>query len=228
MAVIEVCCPDMAAVRRAVECRADRIELCRNLELDGLTPSREEIRQAVAECHAAGVKVHVLIRSREGGFVYGADEVRQMSDEIRMALEEGADGVVIGALTEEGDVDMPVCRGWIETARACASASGSVRPLGITFHRAFDVCRDVRHALEDIIALGCDRLLTSGHASSAFEGMPVLAELVKASAGRLKILAGAGVSAENYRQIMAGTGVGEVHGSFRGGIPEREETHNNI
>ncbi len=222
MAVIEVCCPDMSAVRRAIGCRADRIELCRNLELDGLTPSREDMRQAVAECHAAGVKVHVLIRSRDGDFVYNADEVRQMADEIRVALEEGADGVVIGALTKEGEVDMPVCRGWIEAARAFTAASGSVRPLGIIFHRAFDVCRDMRQALEDIIALGCDRLLTSGHASSAFEGMPVLAELVKASDGRLKILAGAGVSAENYRQIMDMTGVGEVHGSFRGGIPVRD------
>ncbi len=222
--LIEVCCPDIPAVQRAIEGGADRIELCRALELDGLTPAREDIRTAVSLCHQAGVKVHVLIRSREGDFVYSTkEEACRMADEITMALDEGADGVVIGALTPEGDIDNELCRRWVETALSHPRVkSGELRELGITFHRAFDVCRNPMDAVEDIIALGCNRLLTSGQAPSAVEGIPLLARLVQATAGRLTILAGAGVSAANYRRIIDEAGVSEVHGSFRGEIPRRK------
>ena len=215
---IEVCCPDIPSVRRAVDGRADRIELCTALELDGLTPSREEIREAVALCHANGVKVHVLVRSREGNFVYNENEVRQMSDEIVMSLEEGADGIVIGALTEDGALDIPTCQKWIAVAKEWQKEQGRAE-LGITFHRAFDVCSNPMQALEEIIAMGCNRLLTSGQEPSAVKGIPMLKKLVEASAGRLCILAGAGVSAENYMQIVEEAGVPEVHGSFKGGVP---------
>ena len=219
---IEVCCPDLASVKRAIDGRADRIELCTALELDGLTPSREEIREAVALCHANGVKVHVLVRSREGNFVYNENEVRQMSDEIVMSLEEGADGIVIGALTEYGALDIPTCQKWIAVAKEWQKEQGRAE-LGITFHRAFDVCRNPMQALEDIIAMGCNRLLTSGQEPSALKGIPMLKKLVEASAGRLCILAGAGVSAENYMQIVEEAGVTEVHGSFKGGVPRNVE-----
>ena len=218
---IEVCCPDLASVKRAIEGGADRIELCTALELDGLTPTREEIRQAVSMCHAAGVKVHVLVRSREGNFVYNESEVQQMSDEIVMSLEEGADGIVIGALTEDGALDIPTCQKWIAVAKEWQKEQGRAE-LGITFHRAFDVCRNPMQALEEIIAMGCNRLLTSGQKPSAYEGIPMLKELVEASEGRLCILAGAGVSAENYMQIVEEAGVTEVHGSFKGGVPVRD------
>ena len=215
---IEVCCPDIPSVRRAVDGRADRIELCTALELDGLTPSREEIREAVALCHANGVKVHVLVRSREGNFVYNENEVRKMSDEIVMSLEEGADGIVIGALKEDGALDIPTCQKWIAVAKEWQKEQGRAE-LGITFHRAFDVCSNPMQALEEIIAMGCNRLLTSGQEPSAVKGIPMLKKLVEASAGRLCILAGAGVSAENYMQIVEEAGVTEVHGSFKGGVP---------
>lgn len=218
---IEVCCPDIPSVRRAVEGRADRIELCTALELDGLTPSREEIREAVALCHANGVKVHVLIRSREGNFVYNESEVQQMSDEIVMSLEEGTDGIVIGALTEDGALDIPTCQKWIAVAKEWQKEQGRAE-LGITFHRAFDVCNNPMQALEEIIAMGCNRLLTSGQEPSAVKGIPMLKKLVEASEGRLCILAGAGVSAENYMQIVEEAGVTEVHGSFKGGVPVRD------
>lgn len=221
--LIEVCCPDIPSVQRAIEGGADRIELCRALELDGLTPTREDIRTAVEMCHRAGVKVHVLIRSREGDFVYTSpEETGQMDREITMALDQGADGVVIGALTPEGDIDTVLCRRWIDTVRHHPSVqSGELPEPGITFHRAFDVCRRPMEAVNDVVALGCNRLLTSGQAPSALQGTALLARLVEATAGRLIILAGAGVSAGNYRQIMDETGVTEVHGSFRGGIPRR-------
>ena len=219
---IEVCCPDLASVKRAIDGRADRIELCTALELDGLTPSREEIREAVALCHANGVKVHVLVRSREGNFVYNENEVRQMSDEIVMSLEEGADGIVIGALTEDGALDIPTCQTWIAVAKEWQREQGRAE-LGITFHRAFDVCSNPMQALEEIIAMGCNRLLTSGQEPSAVKGIPMLKKLVEASEGRLCILAGAGVSAENYMQIVEEAGVTEVHGSFKGGVPRNDE-----
>lgn len=218
---IEVCCPDLASVKRAIEGRADRIELCTALELDGLTPSREEIREAVALCHANGVKVHVLVRSREGNFVYNESEVLQMSDEIVMSLEEGADGIVIGALTEDGALDIPTCQKWIAVAKEWQKEQGRAE-LGITFHRAFDVCNNPMQALEEIIAMGCNRLLTSGQEPSAVKGIPMLKKFVEASEGRLCILAGAGVSAENYMQIVEEAGVAEVHGSFKGGVPVRD------
>ena len=217
---IEVCCPDLASVKRAIEGRADRIELCTALELDGLTPSREEIREAVALCNANGVKVHVLVRSGEGNFVYNENEVRKMSDEIVMSLEEGADGIVIGALKEDGALDIPTCQKWIAVAKEWQKEQGRAE-LGITFHRAFDVCSNPMQALEEIIAMGCNRLLTSGQEPSAVKGIPMLKKLVEASAGRLCILAGAGVSAENYMQIVEEAGVTEVHGSFKGGVPRR-------
>ena len=218
---IEVCCPDLASVKRAIEGGADRIELCTALELDGLTPTRDEIRQAVSMCHANGVKVHVLVRSREGNFVYNENEVRQMSDEIVMSLEEGADGIVIGALTEDGALDIPTCQKWIAVAKEWQKEQGRAE-LGITFHRAFDVCSNPMQALEEIIAMGCNRLLTSGQEPSAVKGIPMLKKLVEASEGRLCILAGAGVSAENYMQIVEEAGVTEVHGSFKGGVPVRD------
>lgn len=221
--IIEVCCPDIPSVKRAIEGGADRIELCRDLELDGLTPTREDIREAVRLCHPAGVKVHVLIRSRAGNFIYSRrEEVQTMALEVTMALDEGADGVVIGALTPQGNVDKMLCHMWINAVRSHPRVtSGELAEPGITFHRAFDVCHDPMRAVEDIIALGCNRLLTSGQEASAYEGIPLLKSLVGATAGRLIILAGAGVSAGNYRQIMAETGVNEVHGSFKGGIPRR-------
>ncbi len=219
---IEVCCPDIPAVQRAIEGGAGRIELCRDLALDGLTPSREDIRTAVYLCHTAGVKVHVLIRSREGNFVYTApEEQRQMAEEIIMALDEGADGIVLGALTPDGDIDTALCRAWIDIAKSHPRVlGGDLAPLNITFHRAFDVCRRPLQAVETVIALGCNRLLTSGQQPTAVEGIPLLRQLVDATQGRLIILAGAGVSATNYRAIIDQAGVTEVHGSFRGGIPE--------
>ena len=219
--LIEVCCPDIPSVHRAVEGGADRIELCRDLALDGLTPSREDIREAVALCHANGVKVHVLIRSREADFVYSQTEAEQMTQEIIMSLEEGVDGIVVGALTPDGDIDVPMCQAWVNVAKEYADKMEREAELGITFHRAFDVCCNPMQALEEIIAMGCNRLLTSGQQPSAVQGIPMLKQLVEASAGRLCILAGAGVSAENYMQIVNEAGVSEVHGSFKGGVPVR-------
>lgn len=201
MKKLEVCCADIESVWAAKEGGAHRIELCEALELDGLTPSEVLIRQAIA----TGMPVQVLIRVREGNFVYSSEEVETMAVSIRLAKELGAHGVVIGALTPEGQVDKPAI------ARMMEEAEG----MSVTFHRAFDVCRDPLQALEEIIALGCHRLLTSGQQHSAFAGIPLLRQLTTQAAGRIIIMPGAGVNPQNAMHILTETGATEIHGSLR-------------
>ncbi len=199
--MLEICCDSSAAVDAAVEGGAGRVELCADLPLDGLTPPDALVRHAVA----AGIRVHVLIRLRAGNFVYDTAEADVMLRAIERARRLGAHGVVIGALTPEGDINVPLCR------RLVAAAEG----LSITFHRAFDVCRAPLQALEQIIALGCHRLLTSGQASTAEAGIPLLRALVTQAAGRILIMPGAGVNPGNVARIAQATGAVELHGSFR-------------
>ena len=199
--VLEVCCGDMESVRGAVEGGAQRIELCEALELDGLTPGEEMMREAIG----TGIPVQVLIRPREGAFVYSEEEVARMRRDIQLARRLGAHGVVIGALRADGTIDREAIRILVNEAEG----------LSITFHRAFDVCTRPLESLEDIIALGCHRLLSSGQQSSAEQGIPLLRELVRQSAGRLIIMPGAGVNADNARRILAQTGAYELHGSLR-------------
>lgn len=201
--ILEVCCADLQSVRAAVEGGAQRVELCQALELGGVTPSAGMIEYAVEQ----GVRVHVLIRPRGGNFVYSPEELRCMMRDIRMAQILGASGVVIGALTPSGDIDTQAC-GWL-----VQQAQG----MSVTFHRAFDECRDPLHSLDDIVALGCHRLLTSGHAPSVTEGTALLRTLVEQAGQRLVILPGCGVSADNARQVLEATGACELHGSLRHG-----------
>lgn len=211
--ILEVCCANIPSVRAAVQAGTDRVELCRDLEHDGLTPTAYTIRQAVAICRPASVKVHVLIRPRQGSFVYTPVEYRQTLADIRTAIRHGADGIVIGALTDQGDIDLDQTAGMIAYVRQCSSD----RPVGITFHRAFDVCRDPFTALEQIIHLGCDRILTSGQQPTAQAGIPLLRQLVQTAAGRITILCGSGVNTQNARHILLQTRATEIHGSLRTG-----------
>ena len=198
---LEVCCGDMQSVLAAKEGGADRIELCQALEVDGLTPSAEMMAEAIG----LGIPVQVLIRPREGDFVYDEAEVETMLKEIRLAKRLGANGVVIGALKPDGSIDEETIR------RLVSEATG----LSITFHRAFDVCSQPAEALEQIVSLGCHRLLTSGQAPSAEQGIPLIKKLVEQSGGRLIIMPGAGVNQENARRILSETGAHEIHGSLR-------------
>ncbi len=198
---LEVCCANLGSVMAAKAGHAHRIELCEALELDGLTPNAKLIQEAVE----SGVAVQVLIRLRAGDFVYTAEEIEIMAQSIRLAKSLGAHGVVIGALTPEGDIDKEAIR------RLMQETEG----LSVTFHRAFDVCRRPQKALEDIIALGCHRLLTSGQAPTAEAGIPLLRELVTQAAGRILIMPGAGVNPRNAMHILQETGATEIHGSLR-------------
>lgn len=209
--ILEVCCGDIMSVINAMAGGAHRVELCSALQADGLTPSIGMIhvaRRITSESVAADgsrPRLHVLIRPREGNFVYDSTELYVMLRDILMAKEAGADGVVIGALTPEGDVDIEACRLMMEAAEG----------MQVTFHRAFDVCCNPLQALEDIISLGCHRLLTSGQAPSAEAGIPMLHQLVEAAAGRICIMPAAGVDEQNAHHILAATGAEEIHGSLR-------------
>ncbi len=219
--ILEVCCENIESVKAAIAGGADRIELCRDLAADGLTPSREMTGEAVRLCRPAGVQVHVLIRLRAGNFVYTSEEIEGMAAEIRMALEEGADGVVIGALNDDGDIDLAACQTMLQGLRL---DDGNLR-CNVTFHRAFDVCRRPFEAMEQIARLGCNRILTSGQQPTAEQGIALLKQLVE-NAHELSqrtgkpfaILCGAGVTPENAAHILTATGAGEIHGSLRTGL----------
>ncbi len=203
----EVCCPSLEAVAGAVAAGAGRIELCERLEVGGVTPSERLIKDALAV--AGAVPVNVLVRPREGDFVYSEEEAAQMLESIELCRALGASGVVIGALRSDGSVDMSLMRRLVAAARPAAA----LRPLSVTFHRAFDECRDPFAALEDIISLGIDRLLTSGHCANAWEGRFVLKELVERAAGRIVIMPGCGITPANLDEIAAITAAAEFHGS---------------
>ena len=201
---LEVCTGSLQSVVNAVAGGAERIELCSALALDGLTPSiglLEKVRAMFPQ-----LTIHVLVRPREGDFVYTPDEVEVMERDIHAALPY-ADGIVIGALTAQGDVDMVAMR------RLMRAAEG--RP--VTFHRAFDVCREPLVALEQIIALGCARLLTSGQQPTAEQGIPLLRQLRDLADERLIIMPGGGVNARNARPIVDQVLTTEIHGSCSGG-----------
>jgi len=185
---------------------AHRIELCQNLEQGGITPSYGLIRQVLAE---VSLPVFVLIRPRPGGFVYSAAELAIMRADIALCHDLGCAGVVLGALDAAGHVALPECQSLIEQAG----------PLGVTFHRAFDACANQRQALEDIISLGCQRVLTSGGQPSAEAGQAQLAALVAQAAGRIQIMPGAGITAANVQALAARTGAQEFHASAKRELP---------
>ena len=202
--LFEVCTGNLASVIAAVEGGAERIELCSALSLDGLTPSiglLKYVRQTFPE-----LKIHVLIRSCEGGFVYSKDDLDTMLLDIHEASSY-ADGIVCGALTQEGDIDTEALRLMVETSEG--------KPF--TFHRAFDKCRNPQEALEQIIDAGCKRILTSGQQPTAEQGIPLLHELNKQANGRIIIMPGGGVNGKNARLILYQTGCIEIHGSCSSG-----------
>ena len=207
---LEICAASLPSALAAQAGGAHRIELCQNLEQGGITPSYGLIRQVLAR---VSLPVFVLIRPRPGGFVYSADELAIMRDDIVACHELGCAGVVLGALDAAGRVDRAACRALIDAAGG----------LGITFHRAFDACLDQAQALEDVIALGCQRLLTSGGQVSAEAGQSQLAALVRQAAGRIQIMPGAGITAGNVRALAAGTGAREFHTSAKCLLPPELE-----
>ena len=202
MAILEICAGSVESAIAARNGGAKRIELCAALEVGGVTPSAGVIAEARK---VEGITLNVIIRPRGGDFLYNEYETACMEQDIRTCKQLGVDGVVIGALTAEGDIDTTICR------RLIAAADG----MSITFHRAFDMCRDAKKALKDLIALGCHRVLTSGQASTALEGIALLKELVEQANGRIIIMPGCGVNSTNAGEIIKATGATEIHASAR-------------
>ncbi|MCR4994594.1 MAG: copper homeostasis protein CutC [Bacteroidales bacterium] len=217
---LEVCCGSWQSALAATEGGARRIELCQALTLDGLTPSLGLLRRLRARF--PHLLIHVLIRVREGHFVYTEDEVAIMETDIREAVAAGASAIVCGALTADGDIDLLTMRRWITAANG----------VPITFHRAFDEVRDPQSALEELIELGVTRVLTTGGrlpdgtiATSAEAGIPALRKLVDQAADRIIIMPGCGVNSLNARKIIDETGAREIHGSCQG--VNRPSNHHN-
>jgi len=200
--MLEVCAASLASAQTAAKAGATRIELCQRLDLGGLTPDREVILTCVRELP---LQTFVLIRPRGGDFCYNDDEFRTILDDIRFCRDNGAHGVVVGFLTPDGDID-------VEKSRAAVETAGT---MPITFHRAFDRCRDWRKGLEEIIRCGYSRILTSGQQPTAMQGIENLKEIQKQSNGRIAILAGSGVNSANAAEIIRQAGVSEVHGSCK-------------
>jgi copper homeostasis protein len=200
--MLEIAANSVASALAAQEGGAGRVELCTALELGGLTPSRAQIALARERLR---IPLYVLIRPRAGDFLYSELECETMRRDIEVCVALGCDGVVLGVLDAEGQVDMPRCRSLI-------AAAGN---LGVTFHRAFDLTCDPLSSLSDLIQLDCERVLTSGTQASALQGAELIRQLVELSAGRIVVMPGAGVDAGNIHKLQQITGASEFHASAK-------------
>ncbi len=206
---LEVAVQDAAGVRIAREIGARRVELTQALALGGLTPSPATLELAVeAAGTGAGPEVHVLVRPRAGGFHYDADEIATAVRDVKWMLAHGAAGVVIGAQTAGGELDADAL------ARLRDAAREARADAQVTLHRAIDATPDPRAGLDVALALGLTRVLTSGGASAARDGLGVLRALVSAAEGRIEVMAGSGITAANAAEIAA-TGVDALHFSAK-------------
>jgi copper homeostasis protein len=196
----EVCIDRIDSALAAKSGGADRLEVCSALAVDGLTPSYGLVEQCL---ELGGVEVMMMIRPHAGGFCYGNSEVDTMLRDIRVARQLGVSGVVLGALRKDGRIDRELCLRLIEGAR----------PLAVTFHRAFDVTADPFEALDCLLELGVDRVLTSGQAASARDGAKLIRALVQQAGMRLSVMAGAGIRAQDVAMLVQATGVREIHAS---------------
>lgn len=201
--LFEICTNGVESCLAAQEGGADRVELCAGIPEGGTTPSYAEIKTARKLLTA--IRLHVIIRPRGGDFCYSPLELERMAADIDMARQLGADGVVFGCLHPDGTLD----------GNACRQLLAHCKGISVTFHRAFDRCRQPKEALEKLIGLGFDRVLTSGQHPKAIDGASLLHDLYLQATGRIAILAGSGVNEENILQLYKKTGIREYHFSAR-------------
>ena len=201
--MVEVCANGVESCIAAQEGGADSVELCAGIPEGGTTPSYGEIK--VARRVLTTTRLHVIIRPRGGDFLYTDLEVERMAEDIAVCRELGVDGVVFGCLNADGTFDLGKNRYLMECSRG----------MSVTCHRAFDRAVNPEQALEDVIALGFDRILTSGQQPKAEQGIDLLARLHRQAAGRIILMAGSGVTEKNIRRIREATGLTEFHFSGR-------------
>lgn len=200
--IIEIATSDFESTKNAVAGGADRIELCANLGEGGTTQSYGVIKTCRERFDT---KIYPIIRVRGGDFLYTGEEFECMRKDAMMCKEIGTDGVVIGFLNIDGSIDM----------KRTAKIVEAVYPLGVTFHRAFDRCKNPFEAMEQLIEIGCERILTSGQQKTAPEGAELISTLNKQANGRIIIMPGSGVRASNIKQLAETTGCKEFHTSLR-------------
>jgi len=200
--IIEIATSDFESTRSAVAGGADRIELCANLTEGGTTQSYGVIK---ACRESFNVKIYPIIRVRGGDFLYTEEEYECMRKDAMMCKEIATDGVVVGFLNADGTIDVGRTANIVE----------AVYPLGVTFHRAFDRCREPFEAMEQLIEIGCERVLTSGQQKTAPEGIELIKDLNEKGNGRIIIMPGSGVRASNIKQLSHASGCKEFHSSLR-------------
>lgn len=199
--IFELCAPTLAAAAAAERGGADRIELCVDLPVGGVTPDNALLWSVL---QTVSLPVHVLIRPRAGDFVFTDEEFALMKEQILAARNAGAAGIAVGILLPDSSVDVDRTRELVQLAR----------PMHVTFHRAFDETADRSAALEAVIQTGADTLLTSGGAPDALTGAACIAKLRAQSNGRIEIMAGGGVRLENLGELIRRSGVDCLHGSL--------------
>lgn len=210
---MEICVDSIESALAAEKGGADRIELCDNLVAGGTTPSigmLQTIRKHLT------IDINFIVRPRSGDFCYSDFEFQVMKRDIEMAKEYGANGIVVGILKPNGEIDMERMKEIIQLAK----------PLKVTFHRAFDMTRDPFKSLDTLISLGVERILTSGQESNAFEGVDLIKELVHRSKGKIIIMPGAGINELNVEEIINKTGVREIHMSAKEKVESPMEYRN--
>ena len=203
--IIEVCAESYEYAMKAEKAGADRIELCKDLHLDGLTPDYETAKRTI---DSLNIPVFILIRHREGDFIYSDEEFELMKQDILKFKEMGCKGIVSGVLNDDNSINLERTKELVELSR----------PLEFTFHRAFDIVSDPYKEIENLIYIGVDRILTSGQKNKALEGLELLEELRNKSSNKIIVMPGSGITKLNYRKFSE---FNEIHGSFKNGIPEK-------
>ena len=200
--IIEIACTDFNTAVSAAKGGADRLELCSALSEGGITPSFALIKMCRDKI---AIPLFPIIRPRRGDFLYSDDECNIMREDVRLCKQTGCDGIVVGFLQKDGSIDKEKTKKIVEIAY----------PLEVTFHRAFDRCRDPFEALEDIVEAGCQRILTSGQQTTAMEGVVLISELIKKADNRIVIMPGSGINPSNIFQMAQQTGAVEFHASLK-------------
>ena len=201
--IIEVCAESYEYALKAEKAGANRIELCKDLHLDGLTPDYESAKRTI---DSLNIPVFILIRPREGDFIYSNEEFELMKRDIIKFKEMGCKGIVSGVLNDDNSIDIERTKELVELSR----------PLEFTFHRAFDLVSDPFEEIENLIEIGVTRILTSGQKHKAIEGLELLEEFKNISKNRILIMPGSGISNMNFMRFNS---FNEIHGSFRDGVP---------